>query len=64
MRDTLFRLLDVVPCSGKQVRDANIVATMTAHGVRVLVTLNPRDFERFVPAIEVTGLGAAGAGER
>lgn len=56
VRDSLFRLLESTPCSGKQVHDANIAATMIAHGIGVLVTLNPRDFERFVPQIRVEGL--------
>lgn len=56
VRDALFHLLETVPCAGKQVHDANIAATMIAHRVGVLVTLNPRDFERFVPSIRVAGL--------
>ncbi len=58
VRDALFHLLETVPCSGKQVHDANIAATMMAHGIGVLVTLNPRDFERFAPSIQVAGLDA------
>lgn len=56
VREALFRLLESVPCLGKQVHDANIAATMVAHGLRRLVTLNPRDFERFRPSIEIEGL--------
>lgn len=56
VRDALLHLLDVTACSGKQVHDANIAATMLAHGIGVLVTLNPRDFERFTPAVQVVGL--------
>ncbi len=58
VRDALFRLLESIPCSGKQVHDANIAATMIAHGIGVLVTLNPQDFERFVPSIRVRGVSA------
>ena len=32
---------------GKRLHDANIVATMSTHGIRVLVTQNPDDFARF-----------------
>ena len=32
---------------GKRLHDANIVATMSAHGIRVLVTQNPGDFAPF-----------------
>lgn len=53
VRDALFGLLETVPCSGKQVHDANIAATMMAHGISLLVTFNPRDFERFVPSIQL-----------
>ncbi len=55
VRDTLLRLLHEVPCAGKPIHDANIVATMLAHGIRRVVTLNPQDFARFVPSIEVLG---------
>lgn len=57
VRDALLALLAAVPVSGKQVHDANIVATMTAHGLRSLVTLNPVDFERFMPRIELRAPG-------
>lgn len=40
-------LLQTVPSQGKQVHDAHIVATMLAHGVERLLTLNPKDFSRF-----------------
>jgi predicted nucleic acid-binding protein len=57
VRDALLRLLETTPVAGKQVHDANVVATMLTHGVKHLVTLNPRDFERFTSAIHVSGLG-------
>lgn len=38
---------------GKQVHDANIVATMLAHGETRLLTFNGADFRRFAPVIEV-----------
>lgn len=50
----LLTLLASVPCLGKQVHDANIAATMIAHGVKRLVTLNPGDFHRYATWIEVT----------
>lgn len=56
---TLDRLLDLVSqtaCSGKQVHDANIVATMLTHGVPVIVTDNVKDFARFGDHIEVIPL--------
>ena len=42
-----------VPVAGKQVHDANIVATMLAHGERRLATLNAKDFRRYGDRIEI-----------
>ncbi len=41
---------------GKQVHDANIVATMRAAGVRRLATLNVADFERYEDLIQLERL--------
>lgn len=38
---------------GKQVHDANIVATMLAHGETRLLTFNVADFQRFAGLVEV-----------
>lgn len=38
---------------GRQVHDANIVATMLAHGERQLLTFNAADFQRFAGLIEL-----------
>ncbi len=38
---------------GKQVHDANIVATMRSNGIARLATLNPADFKRFEDDIEI-----------
>lgn len=51
---TTARLLDLVravPIGGKQVHDANIVATMLAHGITRLLTFNVADFQRFAGLI-------------
>ena len=50
-------LLREVPLAGRQVHDANIAATMIAHGVHQLVTSNVADFLRFQPRISVVALG-------
>lgn len=42
-----------VAVAGKQVHDANIVATMIAHGERQLLTFNGSDFRRFGDRIEL-----------
>jgi predicted nucleic acid-binding protein len=39
--------------AGKQVHDANIVATMIAHGETRLLMFNSGDFQRFAALIEV-----------
>lgn len=52
--EQLFLLLEQVPCGGKQVHDANIVATMLAYGIPRLVTYNLDDFRRFAGLIEVS----------
>ena len=45
--DRLQGLLADVECGGKQVHDANVIATMLAHGVGTVVTMNVEDFARF-----------------
>jgi hypothetical protein len=41
---------------GKQVHDANIVATLLAYGVRTLLTDNVSDFARWAHVIDVRPL--------
>jgi predicted nucleic acid-binding protein len=43
----LLGLLKDYPTAGKQVHDANIVATMLAYDINTLLTLNIDDFKRF-----------------
>ena len=52
----LAELCRSVALAGRQVHDANIVATMLAHGEARLLTANRGDFRRFEPRIEVVGL--------
>jgi predicted nucleic acid-binding protein len=49
----LMELCRLVLIAGRQVHDANIVATMLAHGEDRLLTLNRSDFRRFEPRIEI-----------
>ena len=49
----LIELCRTVPIGGRQIHDANIVATMLAHGERRLLTFNTADFIRFTPGIEL-----------
>lgn len=51
--EQLYFLLGQVPTGGKQVHDANIVATMIAYDVRTLLTYNLDDFKRFSGFIEI-----------
>ena len=55
--DMLAALCREVPVAGKQVHDANIVATMLAHGERRLLTFNDSDFRRYGERIELIGTG-------
>lgn len=52
----LLALLTEIPVAGRQVHDANIVATMLVYGVRRLLTHNTDDFVRFAAFIEVLPL--------
>jgi predicted nucleic acid-binding protein len=54
--DQLLSLLDEAACGGKQVHDANIVATMLVHGIDTIVTMNLDDFTRFAAKINPIGL--------
>ena len=42
-----------VPVGGRQIHDANIVATMLAHDERRLLTLNTSHFRRYSDRIEL-----------
>ncbi len=52
----LHDLLAVGDTRGKQIHDANIVATMLAHGIGTLLTDNGSDFARWGHLVEVRGL--------
>jgi predicted nucleic acid-binding protein len=59
LSEDLDGVLDLVrkhEVKGKQVHDANIVATMLANGVRRLATLNIEDFKRFEDEIAIEAL--------
>jgi predicted nucleic acid-binding protein len=45
--DNLQMLLSLCPTGGKQIHDANIVATMISNDLKVLLTHNVADFVRF-----------------
>jgi predicted nucleic acid-binding protein len=51
--DQLMDLSRRYSFGGRQVHDANVVATMLAHSERRLLTFNEADFRRFAPLIEI-----------
>lgn len=52
--EQLVLLLSHVPTGGKQVHDANIVATMLAYGIPRILTFNVDDFRRFAAFVQVS----------
>jgi predicted nucleic acid-binding protein len=52
----LSQLLSKIPTAGKQVHDANIVATMLAHNISNLLTHNTNDFSRYSQLINIISL--------
>ncbi|MEZ4671774.1 MAG: type II toxin-antitoxin system VapC family toxin [Anaerolineae bacterium] len=51
--DNLLRLISTIEVSGKQIHDANIVATMQAYGIDQLLTNNVEDFTHFASLITI-----------
>ena len=52
----LLRILSTVTVQGKQIHDANIVATMLGHAIPTLLTHNAVDFSRYAGLIAVLPL--------
>ena len=57
--DRLRSLVATYGCSGKQIHDANLVATALTSGVAKLVTANTTDFRRFATELEIIDLASA-----
>ena len=55
--ERLLQLLGAHSGSGKQVHDANLVASMLASGIHRLLTFNTSDFQRFAGSIALEPLG-------
>ncbi len=51
--EALLTLCSEVSAPGRQIHDANIVATMLAHGERRLLTYNIKDFRRYGERVEL-----------
>lgn len=54
--EQLLELAEAVSVSGKQIHDANIVATILVNDVHELLTHNVSDFKRFSSQIEIIPL--------
>lgn len=54
--ERLLALLESTQCAGKQVHDANVVATMLTHGIDTVVTINVDHFVRYKEHIRVVPL--------
>jgi predicted nucleic acid-binding protein len=52
----LDELVQKYRVSGKQVHDANIVATMVVHGIQSILTHNMNDFKRYEGLIKIVPL--------
>jgi predicted nucleic acid-binding protein len=50
---SLLQLINQTPVGGRQIHDANIVATMQVHSIRNLLTYNVADFRRFAAIITI-----------
>ena len=53
--ESLIALCRDVSVGGRQIHDANIVATMLAHGEHRLLTFNIADFRRYGDHVELVG---------
>ncbi len=55
----LVKLMGDFKIGGKQVHDANIVATMLAYDIPCLLTHNVKDFQRFEEVVRIEGIDLA-----
>lgn len=56
LTERLLSLMETINIAGRQVHDANIVATMQAYGLSRLLTQNIEDFQRFADLITIQPL--------
>jgi predicted nucleic acid-binding protein len=56
VRAQLLEILQQYPTIGKQVHDANLIATMLAYGIDTLITLKTADFKRFDDKVKIISL--------
>jgi len=50
---TFLKLIETVPCAGKRIHDAHLVATAMVHRVRTVVSLNGDDLAPFAREVAV-----------
>ena len=48
---TFLKLIETVPCMGKRMHDAHLVATAMAHRIRTIVSLNGEDLAPFASEV-------------
>jgi predicted nucleic acid-binding protein len=48
-----LKLIDTVPCTGKRMHDAHLMATASVHGIRTVVSVNVDDLAPFRGEIEI-----------
>jgi predicted nucleic acid-binding protein len=53
---TLLSLLGEIPCQGKRIHDAHLVATAMVHRVTAISTLNVEDFRAFTARVKLVKL--------
>ena len=51
--EQLVKLIEKFKIGGKQIHDANIVATMLAYDIPCLLTHNVKDFQRFAEVVRI-----------
>lgn len=56
--EQLTKLMEDFKIGGKQVHDANIVASMLAYDIPCLLTHNVKDFQRFEEVIKIEGINS------
>ena len=54
--EKLYQLIEKYDVKGKNIHDANVVATMLVNGIQEIITHNIKDFRRFEPEISITPL--------
>lgn len=62
--DRLADLVAEVDCGGKQIHDANVVATSLVHGIGAIATANIADFDRYRGFVTIIDMATIDASRR